>query len=256
MINDKTKEILSALTHKYAPPAYGFLREVRNGTGYLRSTRTCDGLAMSLYPSRGLELTGFEIKTIRSDWLKELNDPSKADEFVNFCDKWYLAVSDETIVKPGELPMGWGLMVLKGKYLRVAVVAEQRKPDPIDRLFLASIFRDFTEGTIPRDALDQMVKESLDATIETLKKRWENEYNFDARQAQDELERNQKAIKEFEEASGIKFDRWSMGKIGRAVKLIIANEDIDWIERRLKGLRDDAKGIYENIDKVLSEPAS
>jgi len=251
MINETTKEILAILTKNYAPPAYGFLQEVRNGTGYLKSTRTCDGLAMSLYPSRGLELIGFEIKTYRSDWIKELKNPEKSDDFVNFCDKWYLVASDESIVQAGELPLGWGLMVLKGKKLVIKTLAPQRKPEPIDRLFLASIFRDFTEGTVPRDSVNKIVKNEVEAQIALQESRWKSDATWEIERAKRDLEKNLKEIKEFEEKSGIKFDNWNMGRIGRAVKIVLESDDIENRERQLGYMRDSAKRICEEIDSIL-----
>ena len=59
------------LRYRFCQPEWAFLSQVRNGTGYLRTTRTADALAMSLWPSRGLHLYGFEIKVRKSDWKKD-----------------------------------------------------------------------------------------------------------------------------------------------------------------------------------------
>lgn len=256
MINDTTKKIIAALTKKYAPPAYGFLTEVRNGTGYQRSTRTCDGLAMSLYPGRGLELIGFEIKTLRSDWVKELKDPSKSEDFINFCDRWYLVISDVSIVQTGELPPTWGLMVLSGNQLKVVTPAPKLTPQPLDRLFLASLFRDFTETTVPAVAVEQLVKDKTASLLESEKERWKRDSDSDSFFLKRDFERSEKAIKEFEEKSGVTFNPWGMGAIGKAVKIALEAERLSFIEQRLKRLRDNAKEIYEDINKVIGETES
>ena len=62
---------MALLALRYAPPAYAFFEEVRAQTGYAAGG-SADGLALSLWPSRGIELHGFEVKVSRSDWLREL----------------------------------------------------------------------------------------------------------------------------------------------------------------------------------------
>jgi len=78
-------DVLDALRYRHRPPAWAFLEKVRNGTGYQRDARTADAIAMSVWPSRGLTLHGFEVKVVRGDWLRELRDPEKADEFFKYC---------------------------------------------------------------------------------------------------------------------------------------------------------------------------
>jgi hypothetical protein len=97
-------------------PRYVIAEHVRNqcgfggywGTGPLR---TADALVVDLWPSSGHLVHGFEVKVSRSDWLTELKDPEKAEAFKAYCDHWWLAVPDATIVRD-DLPDGWGLMAL------------------------------------------------------------------------------------------------------------------------------------------------
>jgi hypothetical protein len=138
------------LAEHYSSDAFAFLPEFRGGTGWGRESRA-DAIAMHLWPSEGLHLIGFELKTSRADWLRELKQPNKADPIKQFCDRWYLVVDDASIVKhhptlnETELPSDWGLMVPNySSYpykLRVAQEAPRLKPEPIDRLFLASLMR-------------------------------------------------------------------------------------------------------------------
>ncbi len=108
-----TQEINAALKRRYDPKNFAFLWEVGNATG-ANCRRHADALAMSLWPSRGMVLIGHEIKASRSDWVKELDNPEKAEAVYQYCDRWYLVVGDASIVKPGELPATWGLMVPRG----------------------------------------------------------------------------------------------------------------------------------------------
>jgi hypothetical protein len=58
------------LAARYCAPAWAIFYEVANATG-ANGSRYADAVAMSLYPSRGLELHGFEVKKSRWDWVRE-----------------------------------------------------------------------------------------------------------------------------------------------------------------------------------------
>jgi hypothetical protein len=114
------------------------------------AARICDYMAMDLWtgygPNRGPKLHGHEVKVSRADWLTELRDPSKAESFARYCDYWWLVVSDKTIVQPGELPAGWGLMVAHGTSLRVATSATLRADvEPLPRSVQATLTRAVTK---------------------------------------------------------------------------------------------------------------
>ena len=66
-----TSELQAALVKRHPPEAWALCFEVGDATGG-GHTRWADAVAMSLWPSRGLHLHGFEIKASRSDWVKEL----------------------------------------------------------------------------------------------------------------------------------------------------------------------------------------
>lgn len=68
---------------------------------------------------------GFEIKVSRSDWLNEIKDPSKAETFRPYCHYWSLVIADKTMVKDGELPNGWGLLVPKGNRIYTVIKAPE-----------------------------------------------------------------------------------------------------------------------------------
>lgn len=132
---------------------YAIAEHVRSAAGF-DATRTADFIAMDLWPSKGLAFHGHEVKVSRSDWLTELKDPTKADEFKRYMDYWWLVVSDPAIVR-GDLPSDWGLLVAAKATrshpgepsldhlvsLRVARPAPRLTPDPIPKTMLASLLR-------------------------------------------------------------------------------------------------------------------
>ena len=110
------RELLDALHAKLDSEAKGnggnrwiVAEKVRSGPGF-DAKRTVDALAIDTWPSKGLEIHGFEVKCSRADWLVELKCPAKSEPFRRFCDRWWLVTSDKSIVKPGELPRDWGHM--------------------------------------------------------------------------------------------------------------------------------------------------
>jgi hypothetical protein len=44
-----------------------------------------------------------------------------------------------------------------------------------------------------------------------------------------------------------------MGRIGRAVRIALEKEGLEYAEERLTRLRDQAKEIYENASKILDD---
>lgn len=138
--------IKAALRLHYTAPLYVTLEEVRNATGRLKkragkTPRYADMLAMALWPSLGLEILGFEIKTSRADWLREISDEKKAVAVSQFCDRWYLVTHDASIVREGELPAGWGILEVTGSQVKEVVKAPKLDATPVTREFLASLLR-------------------------------------------------------------------------------------------------------------------
>lgn len=105
-----------------------FLPEVGWNGGNV-SVGGCDAIYVGFTSTSGRILVGHELKVSRADWLKELNSPGKADGWADECHQWWLVVSDPEIVKPGELPAGWGLMVPGKSVTRMQVqVQADTKP--------------------------------------------------------------------------------------------------------------------------------
>ena len=128
---------------------YATAEHVRSHAGHY-ARRTADFVAMDLWTSSGLALHGHEVKVSRSDWLTELKEPEKAAEFTPYMTFWWLVVSDKAIVKPGELPDGWGLMAPRGGQLAVVTKAARRQPEPLPRTMLASLLRAVMKTAISR----------------------------------------------------------------------------------------------------------
>jgi len=234
-------EILILLRNRFCKPAWAFLPQVRNGTGYLRTTRTADALAMSLYPSRGLDLHGFEIKVNRTDWLNELKNPDKAEEIAQFVDFWWI-VSTKDVVKVEELPLNWGLMTPFGSTVKIVKQAKLLKSIPIDRLLLAAILRKAQEIIVP----EAQFKIHYNEGKKEGEKIARENFNYE-RKRHEEL---QKTIRDFEKTSGVHINSWHAEDIGSAVRMVL-NEEHLLIKPSLKHLLESAEEIVKDIKEQL-----
>jgi len=135
-------ECYETIAAAHAAPEWACFRDVVNATGFAGSRRA-DALAMNLYPSRGLEIRGFEIKVSRGDLRKELATPDKAETIAQFCSTWYL-VTPAGLTDKDEIPLAWGIMEIGDKGLRTKRAATPRQPDevvPPTKLFVAALAR-------------------------------------------------------------------------------------------------------------------
>lgn len=88
------------------PPGGIFAPEIGSPCG----SRRADLIWLSTTTAGGRYMIGHEIKVSRSDVIVELRDPTKAEPWSQFCNQWYLVVSDPALVEGLEVPEAWGIM--------------------------------------------------------------------------------------------------------------------------------------------------
>lgn len=254
-------DMLALIEKKYSEnpgngPAWAVVPHVRDAAGF-DSKRTADAIVMSMWPSRGLVLHGFEIKVSRGDWLRELKKPEKAEVFCKLVDFWWVAVPDKAIVKDGELPDGWGLMVPDKRGLTVKVQARPlhnggvgTKEKPVSRSFLAALLRSAARrqaaGPLEIQEAVAKVRDELSAIHRRSLELETERYN--------ELERK---VRAFEQEAGIQIgSRWAHTttpeEMGRTVKLVLQGDaDVERAENRLRALARQARDLAEDLDAKL-----
>lgn len=153
---------------------WAFMPQVRNAAGF-DATRTFDALALHLWPSRGLVLHGYEIKVSRSDWLREIKDPAKAEAACQLVEYFWI-VAPKGVVRNGELPPTWGLVEVHGNgtdddpwRLRTKTTAPclldagRKNRGPLDRGLVVSMLRSIP-GAVPGGRLpsasDEQIREA------------------------------------------------------------------------------------------------
>jgi hypothetical protein len=227
-------DLRKMLRSRYAGSAWAVFDEVHNHTGYRagRKSRSCDAMVMGLWPSKGLELEGVEIKVTRADWLNELRDPDKSKAFRQYCDRWWLVISSRDMVKEGELPADWGMMWVRNRKLVVSKGAPKLEPLVMDRNMLAGLLRRASQGSADKEEIKQEYQRGMKAG--------ESHRQWDLKQEKERADKALGVIKSFEEASGVNISRsrYSMNGspelVGEAVRLIL-------------GLR----GRYGSIERLL-----
>lgn len=208
-------DCVGALATRYESKAFALIEQVANGTG-MRANRWADVIAMSLWPSRGLTVHGFEIKISRGDWQRELAKPEKSSEIQAYCDEWWI-VAPDGLIEPHELPPTWGLLgVTAQKKAVVRVPAPKLDAKPLDRPFVAAVLRRAS------DAMSGVIRREREAGREDGAKNGAGEIagRLDTLQAHHDalLEK----VGAFEKASGLMIQYgWDGEKIGRAVEIVL-----------------------------------
>jgi hypothetical protein len=104
------QELLKMLERHYIPenvqPAWIFIPEIQAPDSNRRADLICQGLA----GATGLKLVGHELKVSRADLIHELDDLSKPDSWLKYCQQWWLVVSDPAFIDGLDIPERWGIM--------------------------------------------------------------------------------------------------------------------------------------------------
>lgn len=243
----KNLTLFQRLQATFLEPYYVTLQEVRDATGF-DGTSIADAMAVSLYRSRGKSLWGFEFKVSRSDWLRELKQPEKAESILRYCHHWALVVPDKDIVKPGELPSTWGMYVAYKDKLKPIVPAPLLDPIPLDMKMFTAIIYAVNQRLTRADtaALEKAKAEGYKQGKESISRYgqdWEKQYR--------EL---QEKVDAFDKASGLNI-RYGWGKtekIGRAVQLLLdGDRDIKDMLRHLEYACTRFADTKESIEKQM-----
>lgn len=131
-----TRELEEALHAHFIKPE-DRLSEAGAGAVYLtevtapNTNRRADAVYLGLWQSRGAgDIDVCELKTSRSDFRRELEQPAKAEAWWPYCTRFWIVSPGEDVTPPEELPPGWGLMVPKPRARRFRVVVKPAEREP------------------------------------------------------------------------------------------------------------------------------
>lgn len=146
-------EIMQALLGRHRPPEWASFSEMRCA-GWNDATRI-DLFAVNTWRSQKLRSVAYEVKVSRGDFRRELNHWFKRRLAERVATECYF-VAPAKMIKPSELPEGWGLIEFFSYGLRVKVRAPRRLPEPWPFDFIAMLARRTPEGkALAIDETDQ-----------------------------------------------------------------------------------------------------
>lgn len=244
-------KLRALLRRKFPKDQYAMIYEVRDAAGF-SANRSADCLVIGLWPSRGCKIEGFEIKSYRNDWLRELKKPEKADAFVKFCDHWWVLAGDDSVVKLSEVPETWGLMVPRGGGLGVVKDAPRLTPVPVERGFLAAMLKRACMTSLDTPEVQaeiERIKDAESARRDREIESYKNAHGHDLRSLQGSLA-------DFEKVSGVKIREWDGKRIGEAVNLVLQGghqmrlQELQRIRHQVEGLK---AWMDENVPKVIDD---
>lgn len=232
---------------------FAFLSHVRNGAGF-NADRTFDAIVMNLWPSRGLELLGFEVKCSRSDWLRELKEPAKAEACARVVDRFSVVAADSQIVALGELPSTWGLLVARGDKLecvKEAPLLPGADPKrPISRGQLVAFLR--AAGAVPKAEAEELKAARAEGFEQGMAS---NAMAVEVANAgRLELART---IQAFETASGVRFESWAgnldPAEVGKMLRSILEGDGRAEKSRQcIKEAQDNLRRAADELGRYLS----
>lgn len=135
----RTRQIVELLKIRHPSPEWANFVELRAGTGY-KNKGQFDFMTFQTWPSKGFRRIIYEIKVSRGDFVKELNNLEKrlpAEQIAHEC--WF--AMPVGLVKPDEVPEGWGLVEQIKNGMRAKKQAKQRNPKDLSEKFFMMLAR-------------------------------------------------------------------------------------------------------------------
>lgn len=252
----KASDIRAAMINRWTAPEWAIMWEVAEGTG-ARGGRYADAVMMSLWPSRGLELHGVEIKISRADWKREAADPTKAEAIAKYCDRWWVHTPEGVVDDLSDMPPAWGLREWTGKRWNTVREASLTNAEPITRHFLAALLRRGDE------LMKSMIREANAEAHKRMHDEAEHQRGLFQDRVKQEVERRtgelsgvQAQLEAFEEAFGGKVNSWSpnMKAIGHAAMALV-EADNSWASNRAELFQKAADAMHE-LSKVCKSDAA
>jgi hypothetical protein len=249
------RTLLTALRQRYPAGGYALVEEVGNATG-AACRRHADALVMSLWPSHGLWLAGFELKVDRRDFQRERKDPQKADAIHRHCDYFWLVVPSLEVAHFDEVPETWGVLTLHGKTLRVAREATKTpRAEEIARPFVGALLRAAQRGT------EQAVQRELGARVSDVYAKAKAAADGELARAKADLAELRARCARFQEMTGISLEHDNLPRVGEVVKRLLSLDARGFdrfgsLVQQLKEYAANAETAYRGVRALEQEVAA
>jgi len=232
------------------------------------SWRTADAIGVNCWKSRGYRVAGYEIKVTRSDWLREMKKPVKAEAFERYVNEWWIVAPPGIVdLKKDDMPPGWGLMEFNGKTMarkKKAKISKHRiiKGDPVIPVtILASM------GRRTREKLQSLPEVRM--AYEQGRTRGYEEGHAEGQRGEgapsnseevrrltlqvSTLKAKLKAHEDFLSSQGVeRYSQFDIPRIGQFIRLM-QTVGVDGIERIYKQMHSQSKHLHERLEVALKE---
>ncbi|MDZ7703328.1 MAG: hypothetical protein U5L04_02445 [Trueperaceae bacterium] len=253
---EREQDVVSTLREKFpSQKGWVLLEQVANGTG-ANASRHLDVVAMQMWPSRGLELWGMEIKTRRSDWLNELKKPAKADSIGKYMDRFWVVAGSRQVVHEEELPKSWGLIQPRGEKLVKSVQAKlQDDPADLNRSFVAALVRRLETETEQQKVQEAYEKGRAEGYDDGFKKGRDSDATL--RRVKRAHSRLKEKVDTFEEELGQSLSNFRLKDdqdIAAALRLVLeGRSSVHSAARQILRMRRNALSIANKLESELQD---
>lgn len=209
MLLDRLHAKFSGVGRPGAPQWVSF-SQLRADPSY--DTRTIDFWAMNCWPSSGFLSVAAEVKVSRGDWLREIKDTQKRASWKALVNQFYFCAPKD-IIKPAEVPEGYGLLVPRGAGLGCVIQPRLNEDAKPDWSFVACVARRVLEhetdasrklGNVAEIQGKPLTYEalcSLAGKLDSRVRHWELREQI-RKEFDEERERDRKAGREWREREG------------------------------------------------------
>jgi len=251
---DKDFSTFSILRKRFPANEYVLISEVSDKSGFGRS-RSLDHMLINLWESRGLAITGIEVKSYRGDWLRELKNPKKQENHYKYCDYFYLLTDKPNVAYPDEIPITWGHWHIdeKGNF-KVLKQASRLESVPVDRSLLCAMLRraQSKEGYVLRTEITTAIDEAREHGKESAA--------YEYKRRLEEYESLQKSVKELEDIIGISLRDWKTKylwrdtpkDIGKALRVLM-DYNQENILNRVQEMTEQVGRIHTTLKTSLAD---
>jgi len=262
-----TKSIHQLLIEKFDATTYPghftewiLATEVGNATGYGRN-RSLDAIGVNCFPSKGLEIHGFEVKASKSDLMTELQNPSKSRTFYKNLD-FFSLVCPAVIVDKEIIPRKWGIYTPNKDFTKLRCV---RKPLPLHDEWSTTLDKDFTVALMRAFAVRGIGKEeAAEHGAKIAKERYQRKIESIHLEEKRSKERAQKRHddfcevfeernKRFKEATGKSIDSFWDGAFTELIRTaaLLREVGIESAYRDLLRTSKDLEQACNNLEKLV-----
>lgn len=234
-------DLRHAIDARYEPPEWHLEREVT------LAGRRLDIVALNLWGARDYRIVGFELKVDRGDWLRELADFRKTDEWCAVVDQFYV-VTPPKLIKAEELPEGWGHLELCGSKMMTRRHAAMKTGTTLPREVAARFI-----GRLA-DALRRRVREEdiaiRNEIADEIEKRLRDQLQ---RSTENERQANEKTKKDYRtllDALGLQPHDWGVQERALKAAAVFAATRGGRTDSLARQLEENARALEAHLHKL------